>query len=519
MKIKRFISILLFASLGFLTSCTNPDSPALPSDTDGSIPDNSLPIPDNNLPESETKTSATSPDFTDMSGNPIFTSIFTADPSAHVWQHAPDKIYVYPSHDIFPSRGCDLMDKYHVFSSVNMADWIDEGEILSSDDNSWGRSEGGFMWAPDCAYKNGVYYFYYPHPTGSGNLWNTTWKIGVATSDKPASDFIDKGMVTMASDGDGFIDPCVFEDDDGIFYMVVGGSQRCYIGKMGDDMLTIDGEWLELSDQLPHYHEGPWLFKRNDFYYLMYPGKVKNTDPGDCMLYAMSNNPTGPWEYKGSILDPVSTGDTSHGSIVEFKNHWYLFYHNAEISGGNGTLRSVCVDEVFWNDDGTIQKVEQTITGIKAIGGRIPSNTPGLEMKYYDIKSDNYANYTEKTVYWADSSDCIIEKANLQNGNVHNLHIEGAYVEFSNIDGGNGGKVLLTVIYASAENSSSKVETSGDINGGGYYLKLPKTEGWDDYSGQAKRLIDLKPGKDNIIRLTGGMGGFNVEAISVSLIP
>ena len=503
MKLKTFISIILFASFGFITSCASSDSPALPPDTsdDGD----------------GLKTSGTS-------GNPIITSIFTADPSARVWKHEPDKIYVYPSHDIFPSKGCDLMDKYHVFSSTNMADWIDEGEILSSDDNSWGRSDGGFMWAPDCAYKNGVYYFYYPHPTGNGSLWNTTWKIGVATSDKPASDFKDAGMVKMSSTnepigGDGFIDPCVFEDDDGAFYMVVGGSQRCYIGKMGNDMLTVDGEWLELSDQLPHYHEGPWLFKRDNFYYLMYPGKLKSTDPGDCMLYAMSDNPMGPWEYKGSILDPVSTGDTSHGSIVEFKDHWYLFYHNAEISGGNGTLRSVCADELFWNDDGTIQKIEQTTAGLNAISKRIPANTPGLEMKYYDIKSENYSIYTEKTVYWADSSDCIIEKANLQNGSVHNLHIDGAYIEFNNIDGGNGGKALLTVYYASAENSSSKVEASGAPNNGGYFLKLPETGGWDNYDGQAKRLIDLNPGKDNFIKLTGGMGGFNVESISVSLMP
>jgi len=301
--------------------------------------------------------------------------------------------------------------------------------------------------------------------------------------------------------------------------MVVGGSQRCYIGKMGDDMLTIDGEWLELTEQLPHYHEGPWLFKRNDFYYLMYPGKVNPSDPGDCMLYSMSDKPMGPWEYKGAILDPVSTGDTSHGSIVEFKNHWYLFYHNAELSGGNGTLRSVCVEELFWNDDGTIQKIEQTTTGVKTIGDRIPATTPGLEMKYYDIIADNYSVYTEKTVYWADGDNCTVEKAELQNGNVHNLHIDGAYVEFSNINGGKGGRALLTVSYASAENAASKVESSGNPGGGGYYLKLTDTGGWGDYSGLAKCLIDLNPGSDNIIRLTGGMGGFNVDAIYVYLIP
>ena len=102
---------------------------------------------------------------------------------------------------------------------------------------------------------------------------------------------------------------------------------------------------------------------------------------------------------------------------------------------------------------------------------------------------------------------------------MHNLHIENSYVEFSNIDGGKGGKALLTVLYASADNASSKVDTSGDSSGDGYFLKLPETGGWSNYDGEAKVLIDLNPGSDNIIRLTGGMGGFNVEAISISVIP
>ena len=500
MKKNAFILILLII---FLTSCQITEQVELINETNETEGNEMI---DTNI----------------FSGNPIFTSIFTADPSAHVWQGEPDKIYVYPSHDVFPSRGCDLMDKYHVFSSTNMVDWIDEGEILNSNDVEWGRPEGGFMWAPDCAYKDGLYYFYYPHPTGKGNNWNKTWKIGVAVSDKPASGFKDQGMMTYASNGkpiggDGFIDPCVFVDSDGTYYMVVGGSQRCYIGKMGDDMLTIDGEFTELSPQLPYYHEGPWLFRRNNIYYLMYPGKINPSDKGDSMLYVMSNNPMGPWEYKGPILGPVSTGDTSHGSIVEFKNRWYLFYHNAELSGGNGTLRSVCVDELFWNDDGTIQKVEQTQTGVNAVAKKIPSDTPGLEMKYYDMISDNYEEYTEKTTYKVNAPNCTVKVANLENGTVHNLHIEGSYVEFSGIDGGKGGRALLTVIYASADNASSKVDASGDINGGGYFLKLPETGGWDNYTGKANRLIDLKPGGDNIIRLSGGMGGFNVKEIIISL--
>src|ERR1039458_6019765 len=112
-----------------------------------------------------------------LAGNPFITSIYTADPSAHVWSDG--RLYVYPSRDIDPPRGCDLMDRYHVFSTDDMVTWRDEGEILRASQVPWGRPQGGFMWAPDCAFKDGKYYFYFPHPSGAN--WNNTWKIGVAT--------------------------------------------------------------------------------------------------------------------------------------------------------------------------------------------------------------------------------------------------------------------------------------------------------------------------------------------------
>ena len=95
--------------------------------------------------------------FDVIAQNPFITHMYTADPSAHVWDDG--RLYVYASHDIDPPRGCDLMDRYHVFSTDDMVNWTDHGEILNSSQVEWGRPEGGFMWAPDCAYKNGKYYF------------------------------------------------------------------------------------------------------------------------------------------------------------------------------------------------------------------------------------------------------------------------------------------------------------------------------------------------------------------------
>lgn len=138
--------------------------------------------------------------------NPFIRHMYTADPSAHVWKDG--RLYVYASHDIAPPRGCDLMDRYHVFSTDDMVNWTDHGEILSSEQVPWGRKEGGFMWAPDCAYRNGTYYFYFPHP--SETAWDNSWKIGVATSNKPAEGFKVQGYIEGM---DPLIDPCVFGDE------------------------------------------------------------------------------------------------------------------------------------------------------------------------------------------------------------------------------------------------------------------------------------------------------------------
>ena len=147
-----------------------------------------------------------------LAPNPFIRHLYTADPSAHVW--ADGRLYVYASHDIDPPRGCDLMDQYHVFSTDDMVHWTDHGEILRASQVPWGRKEGGFMWAPDCAYKDGTYYFYFPHP--SGTYTNDSWKIGVATSKEPAANFTVQGYIEGL---DPIIDPCVFVDDDGQAYI------------------------------------------------------------------------------------------------------------------------------------------------------------------------------------------------------------------------------------------------------------------------------------------------------------
>ncbi len=498
-------------------------------------------------------------------GNPIFTDIFTADPSAHVWNvDGDDRLYVYASHDQYPAQGCDFMDKYHIFSTSNMVDWYDHGEILSSDDVEWGREEGGFMWAPDAAYKDGTYYYYFPHPIKGDDPSVRSWRVGVATSDKPAEDF---AVVTQKADGSeyqgylegipyleerpdgktyasGLIDPCVFQDDDGSYYLYIGGSQHCYMAKMTDDMLGILPEtWTEITDQLPEFHEGPWMFKRNGIYYLMYPD---NTSGANKMLYATATSPTGPFTPGENLLLDSTNCDTSHGSVVEYKGRWYLFYHNSDLSG-KGNLRSVCVDELFFNEDGSIQTVVQTTEGVKAIGpaetGKYAPNPKGA----LDIDADTIAGYLETYNHayeynlnfaevGVDGSKLTDDQKNEDGSPKESPRIEGAgetrhtvnmtspgsYIRFDGIVGGKeDGKALLEIHYSTMANPQFMVKASGMAGGIAstetYYMRMDNTTAWTDYTGVAYCMIDLKAGAGNSILLEKAAGGANFTYIRVYL--
>src|SRR5258708_3187635 len=157
------ISILMLCASAFLSGCAGLASPGQPS---AAKPKGLGPSPNDGK-------------------NPFITHVYVADPAAHVWSDG--RWYLYPSRDMDPPRGCDLMDKYHVFSTADMVHWYDHGQILEAKDVPWGRPEGGFMCAPDCAFKDGTYYYYFPHP--SRPSWGQTWKSGVAPSPPPPSRF------------------------------------------------------------------------------------------------------------------------------------------------------------------------------------------------------------------------------------------------------------------------------------------------------------------------------------------
>jgi len=294
--------------------------------------------------------------------NPIITHIFTADPTARVFN---GKLYVYPSSDTIPPVGREkefprfCMPGYHVFSLENGNTWKDHGRILNSYQVPWGKKGSYTMWAPDCVEKNGKYYYYFPAEPHD-RKWH---KIGVGVSDSPTGPFRWEKKPIEGLDG---IDPGVLIDDDGETYMYWAEGK---VAKLSDDMKSLKTQPKHIEGLPVGYKEAMFPFKRKGIYYLTFAHGFHHE--GYTIGYAKSENPFGPFRYMGKIMDNIGKG-TNHHSIVKYQNQWILFYHNWAISGTN-KLRSICADYLTFNDEapsynrdskGSINKVIPTLRGI-----------------------------------------------------------------------------------------------------------------------------------------------------------
>ena len=287
-------------------------------------------------------------------GNPIINHMYSADPSARVFG---DTLWIYPSHDKDNADSFSMED-YHAYSTTDLKTWKDHGVIFNPISQTvWAKKEA---WAPDCIFRNGKYYLYYP---------TDKKHIGVAVSENPQGPFSDPiGKPLLSIDSPGvicnrdFIDPCVFIDDDGQAYLFAGQNTVCCI-KLNEDMISYDGE-VHIIQGAKDFFEAVWVHKRNGKYYMSYSdGPFRGHEPR--IVYATSDSPLGPYTYQGVILDPVNSG-TNHASIVNYKGQDLLFYHTADLSkhlhdGFHcGVRRSVCCDTLRYDNNGMIQKVMPT---------------------------------------------------------------------------------------------------------------------------------------------------------------
>lgn len=344
--------------------------------------------------------------------NPIIRDQFTADPTARVFNN---KVYLYPSHDIVPPAGQRqdwfCMEDYHVFSSENLTDWTDHGVIVTQNKVPWVRPDSYSMWAPDCVYRNGKYYFYFPSAPAAGR---GGFAVGVAIADNPEGPFVPEPEPIKGING---IDPCVLQASDGNAY-IFWGNGRCAklkenMKELADDTPKETVKWgnrevemmgVNCLKDLPNRQaEGPFAFEYNGNYYLTYPYVREKTE---VLGYAMSKHPMGPYEYKGLIMAEQPNGCwTNHHSIVNYKGQWYLFYHHNYLSPNDDKRRSACIEKLYFNADGTIQEVKQTMRGVG-----INKATEKIEIDRYSSASSDVTTALIDTVNTFRSFSALLPK-------------------------------------------------------------------------------------------------------------
>ncbi len=274
-----------------------------------------------------------------------------ADPSARVWKDG--KLYVYGSRDESMNYYCSY--DHWVLSTSDLIHWEYTPNIFASKGtNDQVPYNDKLLFAPDCMYKNGTYFLYYCQPGGIE---------GVATSKSPIGPFSNAKEIYLKKRNQ--IDPAVFVDDDGQAYYMWGQFQA-KIAKLKPNMTELDTTTIvdNLVTEKEHFfHEGGYMVKRNSIYYFVYAHMGRKGMP-TCIGYSTSKSPLGPFKYGGVIVDNDGCDPTNwnnHGSIVEFKGQWYVFYHRTT----NGVInsRKACIEPIFFNKDGSINEVEMTSQG------------------------------------------------------------------------------------------------------------------------------------------------------------
>ena len=293
-------------------------------------------------------------------GNPIIKYKFTADPAALVYK---GKVYIYTGHDAAPEkRNGYEMHEWLCFSTTDMQTFTEHPSPLNVKAFKWAKDDA---WASQVIERNGKFYWYVAITHDSTHRGKA---IAVAVSDNPTGPFKDaigaalitNDMTTASKISWDDIDPTVFIDDNKQAYLFWGNTTLHYV-KLKENMIEKDGPMQTIS--LPHFTEAPWVHKKNDWYYMSYAYEFPEK-----IAYAMSRSIEGPWEYKGIINEIAGNCNTNHQAIIEFKGKDYFIYHNGALVPDAGSFhRSVCIDYLYYNKDGTIKRVVMTSEGVQRL--------------------------------------------------------------------------------------------------------------------------------------------------------
>lgn len=393
--------------------------------------------------------------------NPIIQTMYTADPAPMVYNN---RVYVYTTHDEDESTWF-TMNNWKVYSTNDMVNWTDHGVILSYSDFEWGK---GDAWAAQCVEKNGKFYLYVPMISKTNNRG----AIGVAVGDSPFGPFHDPLGKPLVQSEWGDIDPTIFIDDDGQAHMYWGNPKLKYV-KLNEDMISYSGDIIEVPmtaasfgkregnpERPTKYEEGPWLYKRNSLYYLFWPGGPLPEFIG----YSTSKSPQGPWTYGGIVMPAEGKSFTNHPGVIDFRGKTYFFYHNGALPGGSGFTRSVCVEELKFNKDGSITPFQMTNGITKGIATLNP-----------------YQLVQAETISW---SEGVKAAQNQKVGVFITATRNGAYSSVKNVDFGANGAAAFAARAGTTHNGGITMEVRLDSLNGPLAgtLKVPMTGGNDRWA-------------------------------------
>jgi len=429
--------------------------------------------------------------------NPVVQTIYTADP-APVVQDGVCYLYTDHDEDVLVNNFFTMKD-WRCFTTTDMVNWTDHGVVASLRNFKWADPKisgwGGFengAWALQTIERDGKWYMYCPLQ-GRG--------IGVLVADNPFGPFTDPIGKPLIGGKYDSIDPTVFVDDDSQAYLC-WGNPRCWYVKLNKDMISYDtsigdhglvvqdmtveafGKRSKSDPQHPTtYEEGPWLYKRNGLYYLIYAAGPISEHIG----YSTNSSPTGPWKYGGVVMPTEGRSFTDHPGVVDYKGKTYLFYHNGDLPGGGGFHRSVCVDEMKFNPDGSIVQMTMTKEGAAAVATLNP-----------------YQRVEAETIAW--ESGVKTAKSDAVGVYVTEIH-DGAYIEVRNVDfGSKGATSFLASIASPSEGGAIELRLdslTGELIG---TLKVTPSGAWDKWETQSCNVSDAKGVHDLFLKFTGGSG-------------
>ncbi|KFY47020.1 hypothetical protein V495_02123 [Pseudogymnoascus sp. VKM F-4514 (FW-929)] len=389
--------------------------------------------------------------------NPIVQTIYTTDPAPIVYN---DRVYVFTGHDEDGSTTYNMIN-WHLYSSEDMANWQDHGSPLSLSTFSWANANA---WAGQLIPRNGKFYFYAPvrHTTGA-------MAIGVAVSDSITGPFTDALGGPLVENNE--IDPTVFIDDDDQAYLYWGNPDLWYV-KLNEDMisfsgssptqvpLTTDGFGTRSgnAERPTTFEEAPWIYKRNDIYYLIYAANCCSED----IRYSTGTSATGPWTYRGIIMATEGGSFTNHPGIIDFNNTSYFFYHNGALPGGGGYSRSVAVESFVYNADGTIPTIKMTTDGPAQVG-----------------TLDPYVQQEAETIAWSSGVETeVCSEGGIDVSNIGN----GAYIKVKGVNFGAGAKSFAARVASATSGGNIELRlgsVTGTVVG---TCTVSNTGGWQEWT-------------------------------------